>query len=153
MMHQRLGDHPSLIRSLHYISPAEALLIKISPGRFRVVDLGGVSLVAPHHPSFAGKLLAAKLNSAVVVAKFDIRLQDEVLIGSLADQEGIHFEGMAVAQADDDPVLDGPADGIAVPSVEVLAVEKKGKSVLLFLGIESVDRVRRSGPQQGRGGQ
>ena len=103
---------------------AAFFLVDIAP----VIVLGGIGLVSAHHP--VGERLAAKLDAAVVIAQLHFRAQDEVAVRLLANEERIVGHGDAFGMAHDHAVAHAPHARIAVPSVQVLAVKQRLKTIL-----------------------
>src|SRR6266566_452273 len=61
------------------------------------------------------------------------------------NQERIHLEWMPVTRAHNGAVLDGPADRVAIPAIQVFPVEQERVALLLFLRNELVVVGRRGG--------
>ena len=70
-----LGNLPAFVRRLHHGAAAASLFIEIAPCRFFLTRFGRVGLKPTNNPARSGQLFAAKLDSAVVIAQFDIDLQ------------------------------------------------------------------------------
>src|SRR5262245_36112448 len=104
----RLCLEPAFVRGLHHGSATPPLFIKIAPCR-PVARLGRIGLKTLHDPTRARQLLAAELNSAVVVPQLDRRFEAEIReIALLVNQECVDLEWMSVAGTYDGSLLDGP---------------------------------------------
>ena len=96
-----------------------------------------VALVATDGPfAVLGKLTATVLNTRIISPHLDFRMEDEVLdLTTAPDQELVVGELLgAGGLAGDDSVLDAPEFGVAIPTLEVLAVEEGPEGVIGGVG-------------------
>src|ERR1017187_8830690 len=122
VVHLRFHLQPALVLSLHQVPALALFVVEIAPGGFLLVHLGGVRLVACHHP--VGLALAAELDAGIVVPQLDVGPQREIGVLVLVDEKCVVLHRMGVAVAHDGPVLHRPQEGIAVPSAQIFAVKQ-----------------------------
>ena len=139
------GDEPFLAFGIHddvltITNDNTATLFIVDHGV--VLGFGmDVALVATDGPfAVLGKLTATVLNTGVVSAHLDFRMEDEVLdLTNAPDQELVVGKLVGAAcLAGDDSVLDTPKFGVAIPTIQVLAVEEGTESVIGSAGEQGI---------------
>ena len=139
------GDEPFLAFGIHddvltITNDNTATLFIVDHGV--VLGFGmDVALVATDGPfAVLGKLTATVLNTGVVSAHLDFRMEDEVLdLTNAPDQELVVGKLVgAGCLAGDDSVLDTPKFGVAIPTIQVLAVEEGTESVIGSAGEQGI---------------